>query len=44
MRAALRASPAELEALGRRGAERVRANHDARLEARKLSVLLRRAA
>lgn len=44
MRAALRASPAELEALGRRGAERVRANHDARREARKLSELFRRAA
>jgi len=44
MRAVLEAGPAELEAFGRHGAERVRANHDARLEARKLSELFRRAA
>jgi glycosyltransferase involved in cell wall biosynthesis len=44
MRAALTCSPAELGALGRRGAERVRASHDARVEARKLCALLRRAA
>ena len=44
MRAALCADPAELEARGRRGAERVRANHDARNEARKLAELFRRAA
>src|SRR5262249_14265618 len=33
MREALRATPAELEVLGRHGAERVRAQHDARVEA-----------
>lgn len=44
MRAALVASPVELAALGRRGAERVRAQHDARREAGKLSVLFREAA
>lgn len=44
MRAALRAAPAELEALGRSGAARVRAQHDSRAEASKLSALLRRAA
>lgn len=44
MRAALRAPPAELEALGRTGAARVRAQHDARTEATKLSALFRSAA
>jgi glycosyltransferase involved in cell wall biosynthesis len=44
MRAALRASPRELEALGLQGAERVRERHDARIEAAKLSALLREAA
>lgn len=44
MREALTAPSERLEALGRHGAERVRANHDARQEARKLSELLRRAA
>jgi glycosyltransferase involved in cell wall biosynthesis len=44
LRAALRATPAELEALGRRGRERVRAHHDARREAAKLSDLFRDAA
>lgn len=44
MRAALAATPAELEALGRKGAERVRAQHDARREAAKLSTLFREAA
>ncbi len=44
MRAALRDTPAELEALGRRGAARVRERHDARTEAAKLSELFRSAA
>jgi glycosyltransferase involved in cell wall biosynthesis len=44
MRAALAATPAELERLGKSGAERVRARHDVRAEAAKLSELLRRAA
>lgn len=44
MRAALRATPAELEALGRTGAARVREQHDARAEAAKLSALFRSAA
>jgi len=44
MRAALRATPAELEVLGRRGAARVRERHDARTEAAKLSRLFRSAA
>jgi glycosyltransferase involved in cell wall biosynthesis len=44
MQSALTAPDATLEALGRAGAERVRAHHDARREAGKLAELLRRAA
>jgi glycosyltransferase involved in cell wall biosynthesis len=44
MRAALTAPLAELEAMGRSGAERVRMRHDARRESSKLAVLLRRCA
>jgi len=44
MKEALTATRERLETLGRRGAERVRLQHDARREARKLSELFRRAA
>jgi glycosyltransferase involved in cell wall biosynthesis len=44
MRAALRAAPAELAAMGRCGAEGVRERHDVRREAEKLAELFRRAA
>jgi glycosyltransferase involved in cell wall biosynthesis len=41
MRAALNAAPSALEEMGARGAERVRAQHDARIEGCKLAALLR---
>jgi glycosyltransferase involved in cell wall biosynthesis len=44
MRTALEAEPAVLDELGRRGAERVRARHDARGEAATLARLFREAA
>ncbi|MSR62048.1 MAG: colanic acid biosynthesis glycosyltransferase WcaL [Planctomycetes bacterium] len=44
LREVLRATPAALAELGRHGAERVRLQHDARIEAGKLAELFRRAA